>query len=262
MPRLRSWTRPAPALRLCMLVALLALAACRREPPPAELPGAASEPAGAVRQLATHLQNNDLQAFARDALPPQEHAALARAWAEGHSRWPVTELPLDEQLGPLLAALSAPGSEQALRRSFERQMAGQDAALRNAARSLALFGVQYVRTQDDYSAEERGHYSQVIGALGAILAIPLTLFVKALLIDSDPRSRWVSIFLSAGDTPVRAPDEIEPSPPQMTIRSAMLRRRTMSRAISGRASNVSIVTSIPASSNCLKGPSRDSCPRR
>lgn len=166
MPRLRSWTRPAPALRLCMLAALLALAACRREPPPAELPGAASEPAGAVRQLATHLQNNDLQAFARDALPPQEHAALARAWAEGHSRWPVTELPLDEQLGSLLAALSAPGSEQALRRSFERQMAGQDAALRNAARSLALFGVQYVRTQDDYSAEERGHYSQVIGALG------------------------------------------------------------------------------------------------
>ena len=53
-------------------------------------------------------------------------------------------------------------------------------------------------------------WAEVIGALGAILAIPLTLFVKALLIDSDPRSRWVSIFLSAGDTPVRAPDEIEP----------------------------------------------------
>ena len=46
--------------------------------------------------------------------------------------------------------------------------------------------------------------------MGTILAIPLTLFVKALLIDSDPRSRWVSIFLSAGDAPVRAPDEIEP----------------------------------------------------
>ena len=53
-------------------------------------------------------------------------------------------------------------------------------------------------------------WAEVIGALGTILAIPLTLFVKALLIDSDPRSRWVSIFLSAGDAPVRAPDEIEP----------------------------------------------------
>ena len=53
-------------------------------------------------------------------------------------------------------------------------------------------------------------WAEVIGALGTILAIPLTLFVKALLIDSDPRSRWVSIFLSAGDAPVRAPNEIEP----------------------------------------------------
>ena len=53
-------------------------------------------------------------------------------------------------------------------------------------------------------------WAEVIGALGTILAIPLTLFVKALLIDSDPRSRWVSIFLSAGDAPVRAPDEVEP----------------------------------------------------
>ncbi|WP_103062889.1 AI-2E family transporter [Actinomyces qiguomingii] len=45
-------------------------------------------------------------------------------------------------------------------------------------------------------------WSQVIGALGTILAVPLTLFVKALLVDSDPRSRWVGVFLSAGDTDV------------------------------------------------------------
>ena len=51
--------------------------------------------------------------------------------------------------------------------------------------------------------------STVIGALGTILAVPLTLFVKALLIDSDPRSRWVGIFLSAGDSPVRDPDELD-----------------------------------------------------
>ena len=45
--------------------------------------------------------------------------------------------------------------------------------------------------------------------MGTILAVPLTLFVKALLIDSDPRSRWVGIFLSAGDSPVRDPDELD-----------------------------------------------------
>ncbi|MDY3679340.1 MAG: AI-2E family transporter [Actinomyces urogenitalis] len=52
-------------------------------------------------------------------------------------------------------------------------------------------------------------WSQVIGALGTILAVPLTLFVKALLIDSDPRARWVSIFLSAGDNPVPAPETMD-----------------------------------------------------
>lgn len=52
-------------------------------------------------------------------------------------------------------------------------------------------------------------WSQVIGALGTILAVPLTLFVKTLLIDSDPRARWVSIFLSAGDNPVPAPETMD-----------------------------------------------------
>ena len=52
-------------------------------------------------------------------------------------------------------------------------------------------------------------WSQVIGALGTILAVPLTLFVKCVLIDSDRRSRWVGIFLSAGDNPVLRPDELD-----------------------------------------------------
>lgn len=47
-------------------------------------------------------------------------------------------------------------------------------------------------------------WSQVIGALGTILAVPLTLFVKALLVDSDPRSRWINVFLAAGDPDVDA----------------------------------------------------------
>ncbi len=154
-----SWAPP-------LLLALL-LGACGREPVPDELPGAASEPAGAVRLLAEHVRRNDLQAFARDALPAEEHARLAEAWAEGRSRWPLTELPLDEQVGPMLVALSVPGSEQELRQAFDRQLAGQDAALRDAARSLALFGTQYIRTQGDYSDEERAHYVQVVAALSA-----------------------------------------------------------------------------------------------
>jgi len=167
MPTLRRRLRLARTTWFVLLPAML-LAACRpASPPPGELPGAASGPAGAVRQLADHLQRNDLVAFARDAVPPAEHAQLVQAWADGRSRWPLTELPLDEQLGPLLTTLAVPGSEQELRRDFDRQLAGQDAALRDAARSLALFGTQYVKGQNGYSAEERAHYLQITAALGA-----------------------------------------------------------------------------------------------
>ena len=39
-------------------------------------------------------------------------------------------------------------------------------------------------------------WAYVFGALGALLAIPLTLFVKSLLIDRDPRATWVGQFVT------------------------------------------------------------------
>jgi AI-2 transport protein TqsA len=36
----------------------------------------------------------------------------------------------------------------------------------------------------------------VLGALGALLAIPLTLLVKALLVDIDPRTQWIGALLA------------------------------------------------------------------
>jgi AI-2E family transporter len=47
-------------------------------------------------------------------------------------------------------------------------------------------------------------WSWVMGALGAILAIPLTLLTKALLIDIDPNVRWVNQLITSGAGP---PDE-------------------------------------------------------
>ncbi|RZA37224.1 MAG: hypothetical protein EOP92_01410 [Lysobacteraceae bacterium] len=148
------------ALSLC---GLLALAACK--PEPVELPGAASEPAAAVRQLARHLQDNDLAGFARAAVPPADYARLEIAWREDRSRWPLTELPLDDQLSPLLLALSAPDAERILQQGFRRNFANQDKDLKDAARSLGLFGVQYVKREGVYTDEERAHYAQVIAAL-------------------------------------------------------------------------------------------------
>lgn len=50
-------------------------------------------------------------------------------------------------------------------------------------------------------------WALVIGGLGTILAVPLTLFAKAMLVDADPRSRWLGLFVSAGDKPVREPND-------------------------------------------------------
>ena len=38
-------------------------------------------------------------------------------------------------------------------------------------------------------------WSFVLGPIGALLAVPLTLFAKALLIDADPSAQWVRPLL-------------------------------------------------------------------
>src|SRR5699024_2468649 len=40
-------------------------------------------------------------------------------------------------------------------------------------------------------------WSYVFGALGALLAIPFTLLVKTVLIDRDPRARWINQFIAS-----------------------------------------------------------------
>jgi AI-2 transport protein TqsA len=49
----------------------------------------------------------------------------------------------------------------------------------------------------------------VLGPLGAILALPMTMLVKALLVDVDPNYHWLGRMLS-GDP--REPDEPDPAP--------------------------------------------------
>lgn len=43
-------------------------------------------------------------------------------------------------------------------------------------------------------------WSAIAGPLGAILAVPLTLAVKAFLVDADPRMAWLSTFLTTADS--------------------------------------------------------------
>lgn len=61
-------------------------------------------------------------------------------------------------------------------------------------------------------------WAWLLGPLGAILAIPLTLLAKAILVDIDPRARWAAAFLrSTGKEP-------DPNAPPK-VRKSRFRRR-------------------------------------
>lgn len=156
-PRLRLAAGPAVAL-------LLALAGCKPPlPPQAQTPP--GSPEEAVQRLAADLAQGNLAAFAGHAVPAGEHAVLDQAWRDGRSRWPLDTLPLDTRLVPLVQALAAPDAERQLGGDYDRQFAGQAVEIRQAVRTLAQFGGQYVQTEPRLDATDRAHYAQLIPAL-------------------------------------------------------------------------------------------------
>ena len=48
----------------------------------------------------------------------------------------------------------------------------------------------------------------LLGPVGAVLAVPLTLLVKAILVDSDPQAGWAAALL--GSPPPVGPDKVQP----------------------------------------------------
>jgi hypothetical protein len=156
----------APRLALpVVLAALLALTALGCEKEQRVVPGTATEPVQAVALLSQHLRDNDLQAFARDAVPPPLRPQLAAAWRAGRTRWPLDELPFDHKIPGILATLSADKADVALRRSFDRQFANAHSEIRAAASALGMFGVKFLQSDDALSAEERAHYAQLVSAM-------------------------------------------------------------------------------------------------
>lgn len=144
-------------------MALLAMAACRESAHDHARP--AAEPVAAVQAMALRLAEDDLIGYAKLSVPPSQYQRLQLAWAEGHSQWPLTELPLGDQLLPMLAALRQPGASAELQRSFDRQLAGQASAVRQAAQSMGNFGVQYLRHQKGYTPAQQAHYIALVEAL-------------------------------------------------------------------------------------------------
>jgi hypothetical protein len=158
----RPVTPPAAFRLACAAFACAALLACTRTPP--AVPGG-DRPTQAVLQLAEHLRANDAVGYATAAVPPALHDRLETGWRTGRTRWPLDELPLEDRLPAMLAALSADDARSTLQASFDRQFANSGDELHSAAKSLGVFGVEYIRNEGDYSAAERDHYAQTVAAL-------------------------------------------------------------------------------------------------
>ena len=158
-------TPSAPLVRFALVGTLACaamLSACERVAP--AVPGG-DRPTQAVLQLAQRLRSNDAKGFATVAVPPDLHARLETAWRTGRSRWPLDELPLEDRLPAMLAALSADDARTSLQQTFDHQFANAGEDLRSAATSLGVFGVEYIRKEGNYSASERDHYTQSVAAM-------------------------------------------------------------------------------------------------
>lgn len=161
--------RLAPCLLVVGLLLVGLIAGCRDAGTPGAAAGTpgARDPAQAVLLPTAHLRDNDLRAFARDALPPAVHARLQAAWRRGDTRWPLDELPFDERLPAVLGALAAPGAPARLRQVFDHQFSGETSALKGAAQGLGVFGTRYLQNEGDFSPAERAHYTRLVQALAA-----------------------------------------------------------------------------------------------
>jgi predicted PurR-regulated permease PerM len=60
-------------------------------------------------------------------------------------------------------------------------------------------------------------WAWVLGGLGALLAIPLTLLAKGLLIDVDPSTGWINSLLAGGSLPKESSGRRDKAPPAPDI---------------------------------------------
>ncbi len=161
----RSVFAPAHYTAAIVLAAAIIASGCNRNPERASVASTGDTPVAAVNQLVKDLRDNDLVAYAEHALPPKLHQEVAMAWSEGRTTWPLSELPLSEQLPGFITTLAEPEAEKTLLAAFRRQFSGADRELRTAASTLGLFAAQYVQRSSSYSDVEREHYVQLIVAL-------------------------------------------------------------------------------------------------
>ena len=98
------------------LLALLALAGCRRE---VVAPG---DPVAAVKGLAQAVKDNDLVRYSRLSMPPALHKQLETRWTANLATAPVPTLAQQQDYAKWMGRFTASDAEARLYRSFDRKL--------------------------------------------------------------------------------------------------------------------------------------------
>ena len=160
-------TRTVRAL-VALLLALLALAGCRREPEP-ETVAAPGDPVAAVQAQVQALRDNDLVRYSRLSLPADLHARSEALWTRRQAQAEPPDPEDAREYADLMARLTAPDAEQALMRDLEPKLAKLESEiagqwpLMQATASIFLNAANQANTE--LSEAERSHGTEVVGAL-------------------------------------------------------------------------------------------------
>ncbi len=172
-----AWRRARPVVAAGLL-ALCALAACKREEPE-QTARAAKQPEAAVAALAQALREDDVLHFSRLSLPPELRTRMAERWkAERARRDPPSEKDRREY-AELMTKLTAPDAETRLYAELEPELARMERELSTQLPLMVGMGSGLanagINASPQLGAEQKKHASAVVDALAAwLMRAPLT----------------------------------------------------------------------------------------
>jgi hypothetical protein len=176
---------------LGLLTAVVALGACRREPPPTEAK-APGDPVAAVESLAEALRDNDLVRWSTLSLPPDLHARAEQAWVRRQQLAEPPSAEDAEEYRKVMARLSAPDAEKALMRDlepklrkFEGEVAGQWPLMQA---TMTIFLNAAIQANTELSEVQKAH--------GAELADNLLDWLQPTLFTDRERARKAVAILA------------------------------------------------------------------
>ena len=144
---------------------LLWVISCRAEVSPTQQENRdVSDPVHALYHLVDCLRDNDVLRYSKASVTESQFDALKAQWRAGNSIWPISSVPLGEDIPRMIISLSSPGEKVRLRGTFDRQLANQSSEIHQAVASLREFALHFLQKQSPYSPANRSYYKQLVQA--------------------------------------------------------------------------------------------------